>query len=165
MAVEPQQIDWTPERIGLLRALWAEGLSTAAIGQRLQVSKNAVIGKVHRLHLPSRLSPIRAHPVGGAGTRTVPPVAPPPLVVLTTLPKKASNPETLPTPTAVKAGVIRPVSVPSPRPQRPCAWPLGHPGTSGFRYCGEDAITGKPYCEQHCCRAYVRSTRQDAATA
>ena len=165
MTGEPQQKDWTPARIALLRALWAEGLSTAAIGQHLQVSKNAVIGKVHRLHLPSRPSPVRAHQAGGAGTRTVPPVAPPPPIVLATLPKQTSNPEPVPTPLGVEAGVIRPVSMPRPRPQRPCAWPLGHPGTSGFRYCGEDAVPTKPYCEQHCCRAYVRSTGQADATA
>src|SRR6202000_1439118 len=40
-----------------LRALWDEGLSTAEIGRRLGVSKNAVVGKAHRLGLPARLSP------------------------------------------------------------------------------------------------------------
>jgi len=56
--------DWPAERIVALRALWAEGLSTAEIGTRLGVSKNTVIGKAHRLHLPARPSPIR-HPVPG----------------------------------------------------------------------------------------------------
>jgi GcrA cell cycle regulator len=50
--------DWTPERIAALIALWNEDLSTSEIGRRLGITKNAVIGKVHRLGLPKRrLSP------------------------------------------------------------------------------------------------------------
>ena len=46
-------IDWTPTVIGTLRSLWAEGISTAAIGVRMGISKNAVVGKAHRLNLPA----------------------------------------------------------------------------------------------------------------
>lgn len=46
--------DWTPERTAALMALWSEDLTTAEIGRRLGVTKNAVIGKVHRLGLPQR---------------------------------------------------------------------------------------------------------------
>ena len=46
--------DWTPERIATLIALWNEDLSTSEIGRRLGFTKNAVIGKVHRLGLPKR---------------------------------------------------------------------------------------------------------------
>jgi GcrA cell cycle regulator len=46
--------DWTPERIAALIALWNEELSTSEIGRRLGITKNAVIGKVHRLGLPKR---------------------------------------------------------------------------------------------------------------
>ena len=72
-------MSWTPERIAKLEELWAEGLSTAEIGRRLGVSKNAVVGKAHRMKLPGRQSPIeskrtakpaagaRVGPVGGDG--------------------------------------------------------------------------------------------------
>jgi GcrA cell cycle regulator len=46
--------DWTPERIAVLIALWNEDLPTSEIGRRLGITKNAVIGKVHRLGLPKR---------------------------------------------------------------------------------------------------------------
>ncbi|HYN38867.1 MAG TPA: GcrA family cell cycle regulator [Rhodospirillales bacterium] len=46
--------DWTPERIATLIALWNESLTTTEIGRRLGITKNAVIGKVHRLGLPQR---------------------------------------------------------------------------------------------------------------
>ncbi|MGB0843778.1 MAG: GcrA family cell cycle regulator, partial [Alphaproteobacteria bacterium] len=52
-------MSWTEERISALRQLWSDGLSAAEIGRRLDVSKNAVIGKAHRLGLPSRPSPIK----------------------------------------------------------------------------------------------------------
>ena len=50
---------WTDDRIGKLKKLWAEGLTTGEIGRRLDVSKNAVVGKAHRLGLKGRPSPIR----------------------------------------------------------------------------------------------------------
>jgi GcrA cell cycle regulator len=49
-----QQNDWTPERTAALIALWNEDLSTSEIGRRLGITKNAVIGKVHRLGLQQR---------------------------------------------------------------------------------------------------------------
>ena len=52
-------MEWSEETIVHLRALWADGHSTAEIGRRLGVSKNAVVGKAHRLDLPARPSPIR----------------------------------------------------------------------------------------------------------
>ncbi|MDG2319548.1 MAG: GcrA family cell cycle regulator [Rhodospirillaceae bacterium] len=50
---------WTDDRIAKLKKLWSEGLTTGEIGKRLGVSKNAVVGKAHRLALKSRPSPIR----------------------------------------------------------------------------------------------------------
>lgn len=50
---------WTEERIEALGRLWAEGLSTAEIGRRIGVTKNAVVGKAHRLHLTPRPSPVK----------------------------------------------------------------------------------------------------------
>lgn len=59
-------MDWSVEAIERLRALWAEGHSTAEIARRMGLSKNAVVGKAHRLNLPARPSPIRrgAEPPG-----------------------------------------------------------------------------------------------------
>jgi hypothetical protein len=54
-----KNMGWTEERVDQLTQLWIEGLSASEIGRRLEVSKNAVIGKAHRLGLPSRPSPIK----------------------------------------------------------------------------------------------------------
>jgi len=60
-------MEWNDDVIARLRQLWAEGHSTAEIGRRIGVTKNAVVGKVHRLQLPARPSPIRRD--GGASGR------------------------------------------------------------------------------------------------
>jgi GcrA cell cycle regulator len=63
-------MEWAEETIVRLRTLWDEGLSTAEIGRRLGVSKNAVVGKAHRLDLPARPSPIRRDGRGTADGAT-----------------------------------------------------------------------------------------------
>lgn len=54
--------EWTSARIATLIALWNEGLSTSEMGRRLGITKNAVVGKVHRIGLPRRNAPARAKP-------------------------------------------------------------------------------------------------------
>jgi GcrA cell cycle regulator len=68
----PESI-WTDVRIEQLAVFWKEGFSTAEIGRKLGISKNAVVGKAHRLHLPPRPSPIKNPPI-----RPVIKIAPPP---------------------------------------------------------------------------------------
>ncbi|MDI2113139.1 GcrA family cell cycle regulator [Commensalibacter nepenthis] len=52
-------MEWNEEAVARLKELWAQGLSTAEIGRHLNVTKNAVVGKAHRLGLEGRPSPIR----------------------------------------------------------------------------------------------------------
>ena len=40
-----------------------------------------------------------------------------------------------------------------------CSWPIGDPGTDGFRFCGRSAVTSKPYCAEHCSIAYVKVSK------
>src|SRR5579872_4291029 len=97
-------MEWAEETIIRLRALWDEGLSTAEIGRRLGVTKNAVVGKSHRLDLPARPSPIRRE---GDDSCTRMPHAPrPPRAPLVTLAPLASTaaPAPLPPPTMRKPG-------------------------------------------------------------
>jgi GcrA cell cycle regulator len=131
-------MDWTPEQIGQLTRLWSEGLSTAEIGKRLGISKNAVVGKAHRLHLNSRPSPIKR-------------VGPRPAVV-----RQPSH--------ARPAVPAAPAPAPQPAPTRvvelssqTCRWPIGHPGDENFHFCTQRAIQGKPYCVEHAAVAYVKA--------
>lgn len=132
-------MDWTPEQIGQLTRLWSEGLSTAEIGKRLGISKNAVVGKAHRLHLNSRPSPIKR-----VGPR--PAVVRPPAHVRPAAPAAASAPAPQPVP-------MRIVELSS----QACRWPIGHPGDENFHFCTHRAIQGKPYCVEHSAVAYVKA--------
>jgi GcrA cell cycle regulator len=64
------KMEWSDDVIGQLRALWGEGHSTAEIGRRLGVTKNAIVCKAHRLDLPARPSPIRRDPNAAPVRRT-----------------------------------------------------------------------------------------------
>ncbi|MCX5614890.1 GcrA family cell cycle regulator [Bombella saccharophila] len=65
-------MEWTDELIARLRELWEQGLSTAEIGRQLSITKNAVVGKAHRLNLPSRPSPIRNKAAAEGGAKSTP---------------------------------------------------------------------------------------------
>ncbi len=47
-----------------------------------------------------------------------------------------------------------------------CQWPFGDPGHDNFHFCGQSPIVaGKPYCAEHCARAYVRSEPRHSSRA
>ena len=148
--------DWNEQVVARLRSLWAEGHSTAEIGRRLGVSKNAVVGKVHRLDLPARRSPIR--PKRSGKPRTVPRPRCPRLADLIPLRSVPAEPAQ-PTPPRIDAPVVL--------GKLPCCWPIGQPRTPSFRFCEKPNLAGKPYCPEHCRLAYQKPTAglNAAATA
>jgi GcrA cell cycle regulator len=149
---------WTDALIQLLRTLWAEGHSTAEIGRRLGVSKNAVVGKAHRLHLPARPSPIGKRPEGQARQPRPPPCPPlPPLACL------ADKLAPSPAPAAPPRAAHRPRRDPWIIGKQPCCWPMGEPGQAGFRSCSAPAIANKPYCPEHHGVAYRKKWRKQPA--
>lgn len=175
---------WNEETIRHLRDLWAEGHSTAEIGRRLGVSKNAIVGKAHRLDLDARPSPIRRDgtksasddeaPLPRATGPTLPPLA---SMCAPALTERASNVQPLrPVPEPVRPApvviervpepIVRAATpVPSRRSAPSCCWPIGDPGTRDFRFCDDSSLPGKPYCEEHAKLAYVRvrDRKEDAA--
>jgi GcrA cell cycle regulator len=169
-------MEWNDETIARLRTLWNEGLSTAEIGRRIGVSKNAVVGKAHRLGLPPRPSPIRRDASGSTTPRPPAPrrvVGPtlPPLSAALPAGEEVRMPVRTPAPAPISvappAAAEAPVRIVPPRSARAaaCCWPLGEPGTKTFRFCDAEAIAGKPYCTEHAQLAYVkvRDRREEAA--
>jgi GcrA cell cycle regulator len=158
-------MDWTTEAIERLKALWAEGHSTAEIGRRMGISKNAVVGKAHRLSLPARPSPIRREALAAAPRPAQPRPQRPPVAPRSTLPAMVASP--VAAPRAIAPAPPPPVVRAFPRlsATRSCCWPIGEPGQPGFRFCVSDSILGKPYCPEHAAVAYVkaRDRREDAA--
>jgi GcrA cell cycle regulator len=159
------ETDWESALVLRLRELWADGLKTKDIACELGVSKNAVVGKAHRLNLPPRPSPIRRGgvvPVAIArvGRRatlptlaTVSPVARARVQPMPALPAEPPEPMRAPVPIVAPAAVAPPAP---PRRVNDCCWPIGEPGRPEFRFCASRATFGRPYCEEHSARAYVR---------
>ena len=168
-------MDWTDDVISRLRALWAEGHSTAEIGRRIGVSKNAVVGKAHRLLLEARPSPIRRGEPDAAPKRpAMKPVTIPTLPTMATPPEQAQAPAPKPAEQLIRLAPPPPVqAAPSLRAVGrsgggrlvACCWPIGEPGTRSFRFCDGESLPGKPYCGPHAALAYVkvRDRREDAA--
>jgi GcrA cell cycle regulator len=173
---------WDEGTIRDLKGLWTQGHSTAEIGRRLGVSKNAIVGKVHRLELDARPSPIRRDAVKPPLDRPVPfPRAAgptlPPLASAGGQTLAAPNLQLLRSPPTPRPVVAPPQPIPTPRqvvtsasfqPRRSapsCCWPIGEPGTKTFRFCDDSSLPGKPYCDEHAKLAYVRvrDRKDDAA--
>ncbi len=132
-------MSWTEERVELLTKLWAEGLSASQIARTLGgVTRNAVIGKVHRLGLSGRASPARAERPRTVVRRKP---APKPVIV---------EPEIIEE-EVLDDGEWATVMTLT---DRMCKWPIGHPGTEEFHFCGRKAAAGMPYCAAHNRMAY-----------
>jgi GcrA cell cycle regulator len=113
---EPAPMAWTDERIDTLRQLWENGLTASQIAEQLGgVSRNAVIGKAHRLGLQSRPSPVKA-----ADDSASRPAAP-----RVTVAERASRPA------APKPAPTRAAPPPAPRPVVAAPAPTSAPINTG----------------------------------
>lgn len=171
-AAGSDKMPWTDERVELLKKLWTDGLSASQIAARLGmgVTRNAVIGKVHRLNLSGR-QPVQRNAAPRAARKG---------------PREPSTPGVRPTgtpsmPTAGSAALKsyaapqlspRPQPLPEPKPLRlvdlpkdgritilhlsdkTCKWPIGDPTHEDFCFCGHGPREGSPYCEYHARIAY-----------
>ena len=165
------KLSWTDERVELLKKLWTEGLSASQIAGRLGsgVTRNAVIGKVHRLNLSGRAPQPRTSQPRAPRKQREPSLA-----------GRANGMPSMPTAgaTALKPMLRvevqpRPQSLPEPKPvrlvdlpkgggrvtilhlsEKTCKWPIGDPGSDEFCFCGHGPRDGSPYCEYHARLAY-----------
>ena len=127
-----EETGWTEERLKMLKALWDEGLSISQIGQRLNVTRNAVAGKAHRLSLPKRQSPISS--------------------TAATVRAKVKKTEEIADELPLRLA-LRKISWSRSK----CVWPTGDPKTTDFSFCSKPIDPGKPYCFEHCVLAYTNT--------
>ena len=154
MSGHASDFEWNDKTITRLRELWDEGHSTAEIGRRFGITKNAVVGKAHRLDLPGRPSPIRGGGTAGPRVKTKLPV-----------PKLADLVATQPLPSTPATPALRPPVMARPAetrqrtvragPSQQCCWPVGEPGRAGFRFCDAPVPCRVTYCDAHARLAYV----------
>ena len=144
---------WDDNNVAKLRELWDQGLPTAQIGKLLGFTKNAVVGKAHRIGLERRPSPIRRTAVKPDRKKARSPV----------MPKLnfESKQDTL-TENKEYSG-FQPVvkNMFNSSIKRGCEWPQGHPDESDFNFCGKDRFEDKPYCLEHCAVAYVIPEKEE----
>ena len=155
---------WTEDRVEILTKLWAEGLSASQIAKELgEVTRNAVIGKVHRLGLSGRAKP--SNPTKKPTRKTT--AARTRAARLPSAPRKQRSTISVPPP-------------PPPIEAKPmangkyatiltirdhmCKWPIGDPSTSEFRFCGRKTEDkDEPYCTAHSRVAYQPSRRRSGS--
>ncbi len=136
-----QLMNWTDDRVEQLKNLWTEGLSASQIARALGgVTRNAVIGKVHRLGLAGRASPSRSERprLPMAPKISMRSHVPPPPIV-------EEDPLTFDDGSHATALTIN---------DRMCRWPIGDPSADEFHFCGRAPKGGSPYCEAHARKAY-----------
>ncbi|MFT6022169.1 MAG: GcrA cell cycle regulator [Ascidiaceihabitans sp.] len=172
-------MSWTDDRVEVLKKMWGEGQSASQIAKELGgVTRNAVIGKVHRLGLSNR-----AGSAGAAKAEAKPKAAPKaeakPKPIMRTEPavkpvdpnapkpnlpaRKQIIPAGQPLPPQPSANEISPEALAKVNEiekkakrltlmeltERTCKWPVGDPATEDFWFCGLTVQQGKPYCEAH----------------
>jgi GcrA cell cycle regulator len=135
-------MSWTDERVAQLKRMWGEGRTAAEIAKELGgVTRNAVIGKAHRLKLSNRISPIQqdnkkpAHVSAPVREKVAAPIV-----------TRAANHDPMP----VRAGGVKM----SELKDRMCRWPIGDPREPNFHFCGGPGVPGLPYCPEHAKMAY-----------
>ncbi len=159
---------WTEERVAELKKLWAEGHSASQIAKRLgNVTRNAVIGKVHRLGLSGRATPSRPvkrpprlarpkpqHVARQAGTASSAPAqsapqeaAPPPVIREVNV-----EPQRLPNGEMVTVLTVKDTM---------CKWPVGDPADPAFGFCGHPTHDGAPYCTEHARLAFQPARKRE----
>ncbi len=165
---------WTDERVELLKKLWAEGLSARQIADQLGgVTRNAVIGKVHRLGLSGRATTSRAKTMrprkkrvdGGVKTS----IGATPQTARAAVSAKAASPHQSPGLENFPTAMITPIDelvIPladrvtmATLKEKHCKWPLGDPSEEDFHYCGHDRHGDGVYCEFHTAKAYQPARR------
>jgi len=179
-------MSWTDDRVETLKTLWGEGQSASQIAKVLGgVTRNAVIGKVHRLGLASRTAakpePAKAvkaapAPKAKAKAKASPKLVEKPAAVAKDKPKPLTTHKppsvtsTFPHPPAPSEPLVDLVDVDAAAKklsllelnERTCKWPMGDPSAGEFYFCGHPNAPGKPYCASHVAAAYQpMSSRRD----
>jgi len=153
-------MSWTDERVAILSKLWADGLSASQIAAELGgVTRNAVIGKVHRLGLSGRAKPTssgikRVKRAPRSNSYNARPRNPRALATsksgnLSAVPRVAV--EDMVEPESKKLDLVD-------LNEKTCKWPHGDPATDDFHFCGHATKEDSPYCEYHSKLAYQPTT-------
>ena len=164
---------WTEDRVNVLKKLWAEGHSASQIAKELGgVTRNAVIGKVHRLGLSGRATPSRPVKRPPRLARPKPRLQPDGTV---TAPKPQQAPAAETALRSSERAAMLAALPPQPLSDGEaatiltirdsmCKWPIGDPADPNFAFCGRKATCG-PYCAEHAKVAFQPARKRERKKA
>ncbi len=145
-------MSWTEEKVTKLKELWGKGNTASQIAEIIGgISRNAVIGKAHRLNLSAKIK-----------TRTA------------TSNKNFENSFTEKN-TKIKRGrksrfksliIEKDFEPENPKQleeldENSCKWPIGHPNEKSFYFCGRSSLKDFSYCKLHLLYAYQPKGKKD----
>ena len=137
-------MSWTYERVEKLKQLWEEGLTASRIAAELgEVTRNAVIGKAHRLGLSVRMASKKSNSgISIIRKKRVNVSQAQKMINISPIIDEPMNPTAF---QDIKDGL--------------CRWPLGEPEEIDFKFCGRNTKEGIVYCEAHYKQAYQPLTK------
>jgi GcrA cell cycle regulator len=145
---------WTAERVELLKSRFEAGLSCRQIADDIGVSRNAVIGKLSRLHLTRKKAGEAQRPARKPAPTTLPRLQQQMLESLYTAPASAAGDAPIQSEHCCSLFELN---------EARCRWPISTPGAEDFCFCGNTPVEGLPYCPGHSRLAYRPGSRQRVA--
>ena len=148
-------MSWTDEKVAKLKELWGKGSTASQIAEIIGgISRNAVIGKAHRLNLSAKIKTRTAtsnHNFENSFTE-----------------KEVKNRKS-------RKGKFRSLIIEKDfEPENPkqleeldensCKWPIGHPDEKSFYFCGRSSLKDFSYCKLHLLYAYQPKGKKDEVT-
>ena len=147
-------MNWTPEKVEKLKELWGKGSTASEIAQILGgVTRNAVIGKAHRLNLSGKIQTKKSSSLATSNNVSE---------------NKISRKN-------LRRGKFKSLIIDKDfEPENPkqleeldensCKWPIGHPDEKDFYFCGRSSLKDFSYCKLHLLYAYQPKGKKEEAT-
>jgi GcrA cell cycle regulator len=163
---------WTEDRVEVLKKLWAEGHSASQIAKELGgVTRNAVIGKVHRLGLSGRATPSRPVKRPPRLARPKPRIQPDGSVITPKPQRVVTEPDLKPNEKVAMLAALPPQPLADGEAatiltlrDSMCKWPIGDPADPKFAFCGRKSTCG-PYCAEHAKVAFQPAKKREKKKA
>ena len=138
-------MSWTEEKVAKLKELWGKGNTASQIAEIIGgISRNAVIGKAHRLNLSAKIK-TRNSPTANNNIQSN---------------EQGDNLKKRGRRNKFKSLIIEKDFEPENPKQLEeldesvCKWPIGHPNESSFYFCGRKSLKDFSYCKLHLLYAY-----------